>query len=155
VKVSSFSEIEKEFIERVHTIVWCNMATLDTMNRPRSRIVHPIWEGARGWATARPRSLKARHLNHNSYVSLAYIADIARPVYVDCKAEWESDSARKQQVWELFLSSAPPLGFDPAKIFEGVNDPEFGVLRFIPWRVDLFDIANPANRRIWIANEPV
>jgi general stress protein 26 len=155
VRVSSFSEIEKEFIERVHAIVWCNMATLDTRNRLRSRIVHPIWEGARGWATARPRSLKAKHLAHNSYVSLAYVSEIARPVYVDCKAEWEIDPAKKRQVWELFRSSAPPLGFDPANIFEGVNDPEFGVLRFTPWRVDLFDIANSANRRIWIANEPV
>jgi general stress protein 26 len=152
-KVTSFSEIETEFIERVHTMVWCSMATLDTKNRLRSRLVHPIWEGATGWAGARPHSLKAKHLAHNAYVSLAYISDIARPVYVDCNAEWENDPTKKQYVWELFRSSAPPLGFDLANIFRSVDDPEFGVLKFIPWRIDLFDISNSANRRIWIADD--
>lgn len=152
-KVTSFSEIEKEFIERVHSIVWCNMATLDTRNRVRSRIVHPIWDGATGWASARPHSLKARHIAHSPYVSLAYISDIARPVYVDCKAEWEDDPANKRLVWELFLSSAPPLGFDLSNIFAGTDDPEYGVLKFTPWRIDLFDISNSENRRVWIAGE--
>lgn len=152
-KVSSFSEIEAEFIARAHAMVWCSMATLDTRNRLRSRIVHPIWQGAMGWASTRPHSLKAKHLAHNSYVSLAYISDISRPVYVDCKAEWESDPAKKQSVWELFGSSAPPLGFDLANIFKSVDDPEFGVLKFTPWRIDLFDISNSANRRIWIADD--
>ena len=150
-RVSSFAEIEKEFIERAHAIVWCNMATLDTKNRPRSRIVHPIWEGATGWASARPHSLKAKHLAHNAFVSLAYISDITRPVYVDCKAQWEDDPAKKEHVWELFRSSAPPVGFDLGNIFAGVNDSEFGVLKFTPWRIDLFDISNSANRRVWIA----
>jgi hypothetical protein len=77
----SFAEIETEFIRRVHTMVWCSMATMDTRNRLRSRILHPIWEVAVGWASARPHSLKAKHLAHNPYVSLAYIADIAKPVY--------------------------------------------------------------------------
>jgi hypothetical protein len=35
-RVSSFSEIEAEFIELVHAMVWCSMATLDTKSRPRS-----------------------------------------------------------------------------------------------------------------------
>ncbi len=118
-------------------MVWCNMATLDTKNRPRSRIVHPIWEGSTGWASARPHSLKAKHLSHNAYVSLAYISNITRPVYVDCKAQWEDDPAKKEHVWELFRSSAPPVGFDLGNIFAGVNDSEFGVLKFTPWRIDL------------------
>lgn len=127
------------------------MATLDTNNRLRSRIVHPIWEGAVGWASARPHSLKARHIAHNPYVSLAYISDIARPVYVDCKAEWEDDPANKQRVWDLFRSSTPPLGFDLGDIFKSVDDLEFGVMKFTPWRIDLFDIANSANRKVWMA----
>lgn len=151
-QVSSFSEIEKEFIDRVHTMVWCSMATLDTRNRLRSRIVHPIWENSSGWASARADSLKARHIAHNPHVSLAYIADISRPVYVDCKAEWEGDPGIKQHVWDLFRSSAPPLGFDLGNIFKSVDDPDFGVLKFTPWRIDLFDIANSANRKVWIAN---
>ena len=150
-ELTSFSEIEEEFITRVHTMVWCSMATLDTRNRLRSRILHPIWEGATGWASARPHSLKARHLAHNPHVSLAYIADIAKPVYADCKAEWVEDEAVKEHVWDLFTTTAPPAGFDLANIFKSVDDPEFGVLRFTPWRIELFDISNSANRRVWRA----
>ena len=150
-RVHSFSQIEMEFIARVHTMVWCSMATLDTRNRLRSRILHPIWEGAVGWASARPHSLKAKHLAHNSYVSLAYIADIAKPVYADCRAEWVEDETTRQQVWDLFKTTAPPAGFDLANIFKSVDDPEFGVLKFTPWRIELFDISNSANRRVWRA----
>ena len=52
-EVSSFAEIETEFIERVHHMVWCNVATIDTLDRPRSRILHPLWEGTVGWITTR------------------------------------------------------------------------------------------------------
>ena len=148
--VTSFSEIETEFIQRVHTIVWCSMATLDTKNRLRSRILHPIWEAATGWASARPHSLKAKHIAHCSYVSLAYVSDIARPVYVDCTAEWENDPEKKQHVWELFKTTPPPAGFDLGKIFKCVDDPEFGVLKFTPWRIELFDVSDAANRKVWL-----
>jgi general stress protein 26 len=150
-KVNSFSEIEGEFITRAHTMVWCNMATLDTKNRLRSRILHPLWERATGWASARPHSLKAKHLLHNPHVSLAYISDIAKPIYVDCTAEWEEDRAKKQHVWDLFLTTATPAGFDLGNIFKGLDDPEFGVLKFTPWRIELFDISNVANRKVWLA----
>jgi hypothetical protein len=149
--VSIFGEIEDEFLARVHAMVWCSMATLDTRNRLRSRILHPIWEGAVGWASARPYSLKAKHLAHSPYVSLAYIADISRPVYADCIAEWVDDQASKLHVWDLFRTTAPPAGFDLANIFKSVDDPEFGLLKFTPWRIELFDISNSANRRVWIA----
>jgi len=152
-KLTSFAEIETEFIQRAHAMVWCSMATVDTRNRLRSRILHPIWEGAVGWASSRPHSLKARHLAHNPYVSLAYIADIAMPVYADCKAEWVEGAAARHHVWELFKTTAPPAGVDLAKIFKSVDDPEFGVLKFTPWRIELYDVTNTANRRVWIAND--
>src|SRR5262245_22079726 len=130
--IASFAELEQEFIERVHTMVWCSMATLDTKNRLRSRILHPIWEGATGWVGSRRHSLKAKHLAHNPYVSLAYIADIAKPVYVDCLAEWEENPANKQHVWELFRTAPPPLGFDYSTVFAGADDPLFGLLKLTP-----------------------
>lgn len=149
-RVSSFSEIESEFIERVHTIVWCNVATLDGHNRVRSRLLHPIWEGATGWVGTRRHSLKSKHLAHNAYVSLAYIADIARPVYVDCKAEWADDQEVKQRIWNLFSSAAPPLGYDPTPIFHGVDNPDFGVLKLTPWRIELADVMNRDDWRFWL-----
>ena len=148
-EVSRFSEIEKEFIERVHTIVWCSVSTLDTENRLRSRILHPIWESSTGWIFTRRHSLKARHLAHHPYVTLAYIADIVKPVYVDCVASWEEDLVAKQHVWDLFDSAPPPLGFDFGTIFESPAHPDCGLLKLSPWRIELADAANRENRRIW------
>jgi hypothetical protein len=57
-EVSSFSEIEAEFIERVGTMIWCSAATVDSKARPRSRILHPIWEGRIGWVCTHRHSYK-------------------------------------------------------------------------------------------------
>jgi len=149
--VASFAEIEEEFIQRVHKMVWCSVATMDTRNRIRSRILHPIWEGGTGWSSSRRHSLKEKHLSHSPFCSLAYISDVSRPVYVDCKAEWADSAVDKKHLWELFETSPPPLGFDLGKIFKGVGDPEFGVLKFSPWRIELFDIAAPKERRVWLS----
>ena len=43
--VTDFSEIAEEFDARVKKIVWCTVSTIDRQGRPRSRILHPIWEG--------------------------------------------------------------------------------------------------------------
>ena len=149
-KISSFSEIESEFIERVHTIVWCSVATVDTKNRVRSRILHTIWEGATGWAATRPDSLKARHIAHNPYVSLAYVGDVYKPVYADCTAEWVDDPSTKQRIWDMFTAAPPPLGYNLEPFFTSVDSPGFGLLKLTPWRIELFDITNPENpRKVW------
>jgi general stress protein 26 len=149
-EISSFSEIEAEFIERVHSIVWCSVATVDTKNRVRSRILHTIWEGSTGWAATRPDSLKARHLAHNPYVSLAYVADVYKPVYADCTAEWIDDPATKQRIWDMFASAPPPLGYDPGLFFGSVDGPGYGLLKLTPWRIELMDVTNQeAPRKVW------
>ena len=149
-KISSFSEIEAEFIERVHTVVWCSVATIDTKNRVRSRVLHTIWEGATGWAATRPDSLKARHIAHNPYVSLAYVGDVYKPVYADCTAEWVDDISQKQRIWDMFTAAPPPLGYNLEPFFASVDSPGFGLLKLTPWRIELFDITKPENpRRVW------
>ena len=150
VPVASFAELEADFVERVHGAVWCNVATLDARNRLRSRILHPIWEGLTGWIATRRRSPKAAHLAHHPYVSLAYIADVARPVYAECAAGWDDDLATKRRVWELFRAAPPPLGYDPAPIFHAVEHPDFGVLKLTPWRIELGDMMGRQSR-VWRA----
>jgi general stress protein 26 len=143
--VAHFADIETEFISRVHHVVWCNMATVDAQGRPRSRIVHPIWEGPTGWIATNRHSFKNRHLAANPYVSLAYIADIARPVYVDCQVAWADDQADKQRVWDMFSAAPPPLGYDPAPFFVAADHPDFGVLRLTPWRIAVVTQSPPAS----------
>jgi general stress protein 26 len=146
-QVATFAELEALFLERVHTVVWCNVATLDARSRPRSRILHPIWEGATGWIATRRQSHKAKHLAHHPFISLAYVADIAKPVYVDCYTEWADTAAAKQHVWELFQAAPPPLGYDPAPLFQSIDHPDYGVLKLTPWRIELTNF--PQESLIW------
>lgn len=160
-KITHFSEIETEFIERVHTMIWCSAATIDSQQRPRSRILHPIWEGLTGWITTKRDSFKSRHLANNPYMSLAYTTNLMSPVYVDCLTEWETSLDEKKRVWELFKSTPEPLGFDPAHDFFTYDHENFGLLKLIPWRIDLVNF--PAENfdkgtRVWtrpVAEEPV
>jgi len=112
-EITDFSEIQSEFMARVSQTVYCNMATVDRQNRPRSRMLHPIWDGPIGWSISWPASHKAKHLQQNPYVSLAYIQDKEKPVYVDCRAEWIDEEREKVRIWQLHQQIPPPLGFDP------------------------------------------
>lgn len=152
--VTAFSEIESDFLARVQKMIWCNLATVDTRGRPRSRLIHPLWEGQQGWAVSRPESFKARHFIKHPYVSLAYIADLAQPLYVDCHVAWETDAGEKQRIWELMATTPPPYGFDPAPMFAGGNasSPAFGLLKLTPWRIQLAE-PNLANARVWRSGE--
>src|SRR5215217_5316500 len=109
--------------------------------------MHPVWEGFTGWAMTRRATPKAKHLDKTPYVSVAYIADLAKAVYVDCKAEWVNDLAERQRVWDLTAQTPPPLDYDPAPIYRSIQDPDFGLLKLIPWRVQLDTL--PTERRVW------
>ena len=136
-EVSNFAEMQPEFIKRVSEAVYCSMATIDRKGRARSRIMHPVWDGHIGWVISWTQSHKAKHLQGNPYVSLAYILDRYKPVYVDCRAEWIDDVVEKERVWELHKNTPPPLGFDPEPHYGTINHPYYGLLRFTPWRIEL------------------
>jgi hypothetical protein len=155
-EVNNFSEIEDEFIQRVHSMVWCNVATIDKRQRPRSRLLHPIWEGSTGWITTHRNSYKSIHLAHNPYVSLAYITDIMKPVYVDCLAQWIEDLDQKQRIWDLFKHTPPPLGYDPEPTFGSPTHENFGLLKLTPWRIALVTFpaeSHAEGQRIWRMKE--
>lgn len=136
-EVPRFEDIQTEFTHRVIRAVYCSVATIDEKNRPRSRIMHPIWDGPIGWAISWPRSHKAKHLQRNPHVSMAYIQDKDKPVYVDCRAKWIDEAQEKERIWKLHKTTPPPLGFDPAPFYQTIHDPYFGLLRFTPWRIEL------------------
>src|SRR5262249_29425270 len=110
VEVEKFSDIEAEFIERVHSTVWCNFATVDRKGRPYSRILHPLWGGSTGWILTHRSSHKSKQLAANPHASLAYIrGDLQKPVDVDCVAEWEDGRAERRRIWDLVAATPPPL----------------------------------------------
>ena len=89
-------------------------------------------------------------------MSLAYITDINKPVYVDCVAEWIEDLDQKQRIWDLFKNTPPPLGYDPAPDFVSPGYEKFGLLKLTPWRIALVSFPAPSHeegQRIWRRRE--
>jgi hypothetical protein len=132
------------FVEMAHQIVWCSIATVDSKGRPRSRIVHPIWqwEGAQltGWVATRPTPVKRAHIAKSPYLSANYWAPTHDTCVADCHVSWANDDATRAQVWDIFLHGPAPVGYDP-RIVPGWDSPAaeaFAVLRLDPWRVRVF-----------------
>ncbi len=148
-EVVHFDELQEEFLQRISQIVYCTMATVDRQNRPRLRIMHPIWEGPVGWIISWPASHKAKHLAHNPAVSLAYMAAKDKPVYIDGIAEWIDSRAEKQRVWELHQQTPEPIGFDPEPHYGTIDHQYYGVLRITPRRIELGNLFGEA--LIWRA----
>lgn len=146
-RTREFAEIAPEFMARVGKMVWCNAATVDRQGRPRSRILHPLWEGDIAWVTTDDTSFKRQHLLRTPYVSLAYVGDVVKPAYADCHAEWITDRETKQHVWNLCSSLPEPMGFDPAPIYGSVDAGEgrlpFGVIKLTPYRITLTQWPEP------------
>ena len=140
--VTRFDEIQAEFMARARQAVYCNVATVDRKGRPRSRVMHVVWDGHMGWVITSPNSHKGRHLVHNPYVSLAYLSDPMKPVYIDCVAVWVEEVQEKKRIWELHKTIPPPLGFDPAPHYGTIEHKHFGLLRFTPWRLELAELGS-------------
>jgi hypothetical protein len=157
VETTSFDDISAEFHARVARMVWCNVASVDDSCRPRSRIMHPLWEGQTGWigtwltsvkSNHEAPSLKIRQLQDHPFVSLAYVADVMKPVYVDCRVDVLSDRETKRQFADLAGSLPPPYGYEVAEIFGGPEDARFGVLRLEPLRIAVVDFPAPPGKVI-------
>lgn len=144
-RVSTFAEIEEEFLQRVRSMVYCSAATIDLHQRPRSRVLHPIWEDRTGWVTTGPKTAKAAQLAANSFISLAFIADPFKPVYVECRATWQDDPETRQRIWDLYKTS----DVDLAVSWGHVQSPTYAVMRLDPWRIELYDLHDQHNRKVW------
>lgn len=132
------------FVEMAHRIVWCSAATVDRHGRPRSRVLHPLWEWdgreLRGWIATGPTRIKRAHLAHSPYVSLNYWQPDQDTCLAECHAEWDFDLDTRRRVWEAFRNAPPPVGYDPAMIpgWDGPDSDTFAVLRLAPWRLRVF-----------------
>lgn len=149
-QVTSFETIREEFFGYVQAFVYCCMATLAPNDRPRTRIVHPIWEDdGTGWILSVPDTPKSRHLAHCPYVSLAYFAhDMQHPVYLECSAQIVTDRTEHLRVWEIIKHAPPPMGYDPAPHYGSVEHPHWGVIRLEPYRIELYQLGGES--RIWL-----
>jgi hypothetical protein len=134
------ADVAEAFVAIAHRVVWCTLATVDRRGRPRSRLVHPIWEpadgGLVGWVASRPTPLRRAHLAATPYVSCSYWDPVHDVAVAECRAAWVTDPDVRAHAWDCFRAAAPPLGHDPATIWPaGLADPHAGVLRLDPWRL--------------------
>lgn len=160
----SFAALEQEFLQLTSEIIWCTVTTVDPKGRPRSRVLHPIWQVLAGrpvgWIVTGKTPVKARHLATNPHVACSYWSPAQSVVYADCIAGWVEDLATRQQVWHLFMTTPPPLGYDLSGFgYEGPQNPIFTPLRLDAWRVQImsgteFPYGNLVPR-MWRADEPV
>jgi hypothetical protein len=142
--MNRLTEVAPAFIEMAHRIVWCSAATVDAQDRPRSRILHPIWQwdGERlgGWIATGPTPAKRAHLDAHPYLSLNYWTPSHDTCVAECRATWAFDDETRAMVWNLFATAPPPVGYDPAIIpgWDSPTSPAFAALRLEPWRLRVF-----------------
>jgi hypothetical protein len=129
------------FVEMAHRIVWCSVATVDDRDRPRSRVLHPIWEWdgstLRGWIATAPTRPKRAHLARSPFLSCSYWTPNHDTCVAECRAEWAFDDATCIEVWDRFKHAPEPVGYDPAivPVWESPTSDTFAVLQLAPWRL--------------------
>lgn len=139
--MTELSTIAPAFVEMAHRIVWCATATVDASGRPRTRILHPIWEfdgsSLTGWILTSPVSPKAADLDANPVVSLTYWHPTHDTCTADCTTSWDDTAEGRAAGWERFASGPEPVGYDPRIIpfWPNPDAPAFGVLRLKPHRL--------------------
>ncbi|WP_067548219.1 pyridoxamine 5'-phosphate oxidase family protein [Nocardia crassostreae] len=137
-----FDAIKADFFRLTSDIVWCTITTVAPGGRPRSRILHPIWEmdGDRpvGWIFTNPSPVKSRHLSANPLVAFSYWSPAQNVVQGEARTSWVDDAATKKHVWDMFTTTPPPMGYDLTAFgVTSSEDPGFTVLRLDPDRIQL------------------
>ena len=135
------SAVAPAFVEMAHRIVWCSAATVDRAGRPRSRVLHPVWEwdgsALRGWIATSPLSPKHRDLEATPFISLNYWASNHDTCLAECTATWTLDDESRVAGWDRIKNAPAPVGYDPSIIpgWDSPTAPGFGILEVVPTRL--------------------
>ncbi len=142
--MNTLDEVAPAFVEMAHRIVWCSAATVDREGRPRSRILHPIWQWTAqrliGWIGTSPTPIKRAHLQAHPFMSINYWSPSHDTCVADCQAVLVLDDATRTMVWNLFKTGPAPVGYDPAIVpaWKAPTSDTFAVLRLEPWHLRVF-----------------
>ena len=154
--MTSLGDIAPAFRDMAHGIVWATVATVASDGRPRTRILHPIWEwdgsSLVGWIATGPDSPKGAHLASTPLVSLTYWDPTHDTCTADAEASWHNDDATKSWLWDRYKNAPAPVGYDPAIIpawAPGPSSPSFGALRLDPTAIRVIHALDFANATSW------
>ena len=141
-RMSELSRVAPAFVEMAHRIVWATVATVDRAGRPRSRILHPIWEWDGdelvGWIATGPTPLNRAHLEGTPFASVNYWAPNHDTCVAECEVALLVDDDTRRRVWQRFVDAPEPVGYDPAIVpawKDGPLSDAFAALRLDPWRI--------------------
>lgn len=137
-----FTQLEADFLRFTTEIVYCTVTTVDPSGRPRSRVLHPVFQVVgglpEGWAVTDRTPVKSAHLATNPHVACFYWSPAQNTVAIDCLATWVDDDVVRQRVWDIFAAPEPPGWGDMSGYGdEGIHHPRFHVLRLEPYRVQI------------------
>ena len=137
-----FEALRADYLRFTAGIVYCTVTTVDPAGRPRSRVMHPIFEVVdgepRGWAVTDRTPLKERHIAANPHVACFYWSPAQNTVAIDCTAEWVEDDEVLREVWDIFAQPEPPGWGDLSGYGDaGIHHPLFHVLRLTPYRIQI------------------
>ena len=142
VGVMPLAQIAPPFVDMAHSIVWASVATVDADCRPRTRILHPIWDwdgtDLIGWIATAPTPVKHAHLALHPEVSISYWTTSHDTCSADCTAQWFFDDVTRVAVWDMFKNAPAPVGYDPAIIptwKDGPTSDAFAALKLTPYRL--------------------
>ncbi|MBJ7338636.1 pyridoxamine 5'-phosphate oxidase family protein [Mycolicibacterium sp.] len=140
--MTPLDEIAPAFRDMAHSIVWASVATVDRDGRPRTRILHPIWEWDSkelfGWIATVPTPLKRAHLDAHPEMAVSYWTPSQDTCSAECAVQWHTDDDTRRLVWDRFANGPEPVGYDPFIIpmwREGPTSDQFAVLRLTPYRL--------------------
>lgn len=140
--MTSLQPVAERFVAIAHEIVWCTFATVAPDDRPRTRILHPLWQWdgdeLRGVIATGPTPIKRADLDHRPFASCNYWSPSQDVATADCAVSWSFDDQSCTEVWEAFKAAPEPVGYDPAIIepwAAGPTSDAFAVLRLRPYRL--------------------
>lgn len=159
--MAELNAVAPSFVEMAHRIVWATAASVDAANRPRTRILHPIWEwdgtALRGWIATGPTPVKRADLEHSPHLALSYWDPSHDTCSADCQVTWLTSDEDKAAVWDRFAGGPAPVGYDPSIIpgWEEPSSPGFGALELHPYRLRVFPgsvlLGRGGEVRSWVA----
>ncbi|MEO6158083.1 MAG: pyridoxamine 5'-phosphate oxidase family protein [Ilumatobacteraceae bacterium] len=142
--MTNYQQAADAFIHMAHRIVWASVAMVEPDGRPRSRVLHPIWEWAGdelvGWIMTGKTPIKTAALAGQPAISLNYWSPSHDTCEIDCVASWADDAVTRHRTWHLFSDAPQPVGYDPRIIpgWDSADSPSFSVLRLHPYRLRVF-----------------
>jgi hypothetical protein len=140
-----------DLAEIVGRIVWSTVTTTDRLGRPRSRIMHPVWEitpqSVTGLIGSRPTPVKKAHIAQSPWLTCGYWSPDHDAAFVDCHVAWAGETG---PAWERLAA-----GYDPLTVWpDGPSSPDFGALLLTPYRIQIIrgaDIAAGHPTPLWTA----